>query len=182
MKRLNRNFVFVILYGVWVAAIVMLLGSCQAAAPVSAEQQANFDRMVEGKALYFEVEHVQPLSAQAAPIRSGSRYRINVTGEGYYLSLQGDSLETYLPYFGQRYNVSDYQNRSGIELNTSADDYQVARTNKGYRMEFFGQEGYERFRMLLNVLPNGRAELSVFSPQRNVIRFSGNIREIPERS
>lgn len=186
MVKANRNYIFLFLYGLWVASIVWLLSGCQAGSGVSSpEQQARLDSLVENREFLIHADFAVPLATQAylsaanlgyAQARGSSPARVNLTGEGYFLSLKKDSVRTDLPYFGTRDNVTNYGRRGGgIKLETEIEDFSQRKTERGYEMEFFAREEFERFRFILTVYPNLETQLSVFSPQRDIIRYTGKI-------
>ena len=191
MRKINRHIVYIALYAVWVSGIIWLVGGCQStAAPLSAEEQARLDNLVENREFVFDAKYAMPLSSQAyisaanmgfTMARGNSPTNINLTGDGYYLRMYGDSVEIYLPYFGTRENITNYNNQGSIDIKAAIEEFRERRTPKGHEMEFFAREGYERFRLILNIFPNSQSQLSVFSPQRDVIRYSGRVANKPAK-
>lgn len=191
MRKINSHIVYIALYTVWVCGIIWLVGGCQStAAPLSTEQQARLDKLVENREFVFDAKYAMPLSSQAyisaanmgfTMARGNSPTNINLTGDGYYLRMYGDSVEIYLPYFGTRENITNYNNMGSIDIKASIEDFRERRTPKGHEMEFFAREGYERFRLILNIFPNSQSQLSLFSPQRDVIRYAGKLHQSSER-
>lgn len=187
MLKINRHIVYLALYAVWVTGIIWLVGGCRSGAvPLSAEQQTRLDNLVEDREFVFDARYAMPLASQAyisasnmgfTMARGNSPTNINLTGDGYYLQMDGDSVEIYLPYFGTRENITNYNNQGSIDIKASIEEFKERRTPKGHEMEFFAREGYERFRLILMVFPNEQSQLSLFSPQRNVIRYAGKLRE-----
>lgn len=192
MRPRSRN-IFLLCYGCWLAAIVGVLAfttsSCTTTKPASPEAQAALVRLTEGKTFVFDAQYALPTAsqdylsaAQVGQARGNSPTQINVSGDGYFLKVSESSVEVYLPYFGRRDNVTQMAGRGGIELSGEITDWTVTDSKAGKTVQFFARDGYERFRFLLDVAPSGRAQLSVFSPQRDVIRYTGHIRELEKRS
>lgn len=179
-----------LLYGAWVIVVILLLGSCQAGQrAITPEQQAQLDAIVESRSFRFEVEYAMPLASQAymnaanlgfTVARGNSVSQISLAGDGYFLEIDRDTARSHLPYFGVRENITDYAGRGSIEMDGPVSEFHVRRTPKGYEMEFQARDDYERFRMLLSVEPNLSAQVSVFSPQRDVIRYSGKLRALDQ--
>lgn len=191
MRKINRHIVYFALYAVWVSGIIWLVGGCSAgSAPLSADQQARLDELVEDREFVFDAKYAMPLGSQAyisasnlgfTMARGNSPTNINLTGDGYYLGMDGDSVEIYLPYFGTRDNVTNYNSKGSIDIRAAIEEFKERRTPKGHEMEFFARDGYERFRLIFMVFPNQQAQLSLFSPQRDVIRYAGKLQESTER-
>lgn len=171
-------------------AIVLVLttstsGCHSGKASVTPEQAAHLEQQLQQKSWRFDVEFAMPMASPEyvsaanigiAPARGSSVTNINLTGEGYYLEMRHDSLIAYLPYYGRRDNVTRVGGRGGIELETKYSDYKSRNSANGKTLEFFARDGYERFRFLMEISHAGRTEISVFSPQRDVIRYRGMTR------
>lgn len=189
MRRKSRN-IFALCYGCWLVAIVLVLttstsGCDSGKAAASAEQMAALDQQLKSNQWRLEVEFAMPMASpeyvSAANLgvtqaRGSSVTNVNLTGEGYYLEMRGDSIKAYLPYYGRRDNVTRVGGRGGIELDTEYTEYKIRNSRSGKTLEFFARDGYERFRFLMELSPSGRTEVSVFSPQRDVIRYRGMTR------
>ncbi len=190
MKVHRSNIIFLACYGLWVAGIVLILGvgtsSCKSAdSVVSAADLENLDNFLEERDYTFEVEFAMPTTSPAymsaanigfSQVRGSSVANINLIGEGYRIVMEGDSVTTQLPYFGTRDNVTSYNTSDmGIKIKGKMEEFQIKPWKKGREVSFFAQEEFERFRFLITVTPNLKTQVSVFSPQRDIIRYTGTL-------
>ena len=130
------------------AIVIALLAGCagtQNLSPEKAKRQAEIAQKVnEGlkKQRYtIEVNHVYP-----------QRMHAKALSYGYYMKVSGDSLYSYLPYFGHAYRVP-YGGGKGLDFAEKMTEYTIT-----YHLE---------------VYDNGRAFLDVSSDERDRIGFSG---------
>lgn len=95
----------------------------------------------------------------------------------YSLRVSGDSIESYLPYFGVAYRADIGNEReSPLVFRSHAYDYQVVRTRKeAYAVSFKAKRGMEMLEYRLDIFPNGKADLLVLSTDRESIRFTGEL-------
>ena len=98
-----------------------------------------------------------------------------VTGEGYDVKLTGDSLVSYLPYFGRAY-AAPLGTEGGIKFTSTQFDYAVKNRKKGGWNIVIKPADVSNFReFLLNVSENGSATLRALSNNRQPISFNGKI-------
>ncbi|MGZ5191332.1 MAG: DUF4251 domain-containing protein, partial [Flavisolibacter sp.] len=83
---------------------------------VSAQKmnKARTKELVESKTFIFKVQTVMP---------SGT-FNVQVTSD-YDIKLNGDSLVTYLPYFGRAYTAPDYGQAGGINFTSTEFQYSL---------------------------------------------------------
>lgn len=184
MLKRNRKWLWLIVYGSWITLVILLLGGCKATQePMSPEQQAQLQSLAEGRNFTFEAEYANPQTskaymsaANATVARAGGNTlsRISLQGEGYYLKISGDSVASYLPYYGVRDNFSEPGRPDGIDLDTEIEDLKISQKKSGaYQLTFYARRKTERFQLNLELLANGKANLAVYSGQRDAIRFEG---------
>ncbi|MGZ3757701.1 MAG: DUF4251 domain-containing protein [Mucilaginibacter sp.] len=102
----------------------------------------------------------------------------------YDLTLSGDTLTAYLPYFGRAY-LADYNSATegGIKFTTTEFDYKVTKGKKGnfsimitpLKSSLSDPRAVKTMR--LDVTPDGYASLQVISLNRDPISFEGEIRK-----
>ncbi|SFG26524.1 DUF4251 domain-containing protein [Prevotella sp. KH2C16] len=91
----------------------------------------------------------------------------------YELTLHGDTLISYLPYFGRAYNVP-YGGGKGLSFTTLIRDYQVVEGRKdNYLVEIKARNEEDEFVYNIEVFANGNASISVQAHERDAIRFTG---------
>lgn len=183
MLKRNRKLLWLILYGSWVTLVILLLGGCKAQEPMSPQQQAQLQALAEGRNFTFEADFANPQTskaymsaANATVARAGGNTlsRISLQGEGYFLKISGDKVASHLPYYGVRDNFSEPGKVEGIELDTEIEELKISQKKSGaYQMTFFANQKTERFQLTLDLLANGKANLAIYSGQRDAIRFEG---------
>jgi hypothetical protein len=93
----------------------------------------------------------------------------------YSLHVQGDSVVSYLPYFGVAYRADIGNEReSPLVFRSHVYDYQMVNTRKNvHAVSFKVKRGMELLEYRLDIFPNGKADLLVNSTDRESIRFTG---------
>ena len=193
MRKLNRNIIFLALYGLWILFVVNVLTGCQtpksAATPM---EQQELAQMLEDQSFYFEAQWAMPLQTQALTalhaagmFRPGSSVsRININKDGHFLQLEGGKAKANLPYYGQRDTYTDYaHSRDWIEFDTDATDYELQQDSDSrvYDLDLNAKRRSETFQFNLRVFPNRRTIVTVFSSQRDIIRYEGFLKPLPEQ-
>ena len=180
-----------LLYGGWFLVIILLLGACGSSkTPATPEQLAQLQSLVESRKFSFDAEFALPQTSQAyvsaanatlARAGGNTLSRISLGGEGYFLKMQGDSVESHLPYYGVRDNFSEYGRPDGIELDAEVENLKIDKKSSGaYQIRFDARMKTERFQITLDMFPGGKANLIVFSGQRDAIRYEGRAIPIEE--
>src|SRR5690349_475801 len=117
-----------------------------------ASKEATIKQLIESKKYAFMAQSVSPL-------RGSTR---QLTPE-YDVRVIGDSLVTFLPYFGRAYSAP-INSEGGIKLTTTKFDYKVQPAKKGgYEITFAPVDNSEVRQLRLSVSANGYAQLQVIS-------------------
>jgi hypothetical protein len=129
-----------------------------------AKQQKGQDirQILDSKEYIFRAQTVTPL-------RGGFR---QLTSE-YDLRLLGDSLVSYLPFFGRAYTAPLDPRESGIQFTSTKFDYSVKERKKGWDITFRPTDVASVQQLVLSVTASGRATLQVISTNREAISYSG---------
>ena len=93
---------------------------------------------------------------------------------GYDLTISGDSLTTYLPYFGRAY-AAPMPGEGAIRLQLTGFDYKAKQKRKGWEILIDPENGTDVTELVMRVFDNGRATLMVNSNNRQSISFNGYI-------
>ena len=110
----------------------------------------------------------------------GQRY-LNV--DYYDLEVSKDTVTAFLPYFGVAYSGAGYNNSedNGIKFTSTKFSYDKAfKKNNSWVITIKPQDTRTTNQLILTVSPNGRADLSVISTNRQRIRFDGIIKPKPK--
>ena len=153
MSTLLKNFIFI----VFVFSV----------APVHAqEKDTDIKSLVESKRFVFKAQSVSPPSA---PLRQ-------LTGDNYELRMLGDSLISYLPYFGRAYAAPSPGSSAGYNFTSTKFDYTAKARKKGGWDIVIKTKDVTDFREFdLTVSTNGTASLRALSNNRQLISYNGFI-------
>ena len=93
----------------------------------------------------------------------------------YYISVIGDRVESFLPYFGRAYTVP-YGGGEGLRFAAPISEYAEKVTRKGAReITFKARTDEDLYDFILTVYPLGECNLSITPGQKQQISFSGQI-------
>ena len=153
MSTLLKNFIFI----VFVFSV----------APVHAQDKdTDIKSLVESKRFVFKAQSVSPPSA---PLRQ-------LTGDNYELRMLGDSLISYLPYFGRAYAAPSPGSSAGYNFTSTKFDYTAKARKKGGWDIVIKTKDVTDFREFdLTVSTNGTASLRALSNNRQLISYNGFI-------
>lgn len=98
----------------------------------------------------------------------------------YALSLRGDTLISYLPYFGRAYHVP-YGGGKGLNFTAQITGYQALRGKSGsYLLSIKARNEEDEFVYDIEVFTNGSTSITVNARERETIRFTG-VMDLEER-
>ncbi|MFV0522059.1 MAG: DUF4251 domain-containing protein [Mangrovibacterium sp.] len=128
-------------------------------------QEQQIKELVDSGKFTFEARSAQPMSGR----------QIDLTSL-YTLSLNGDSIEAYLPYFGRAY-TAPYGGDGGIKFNTlmktNTKSYDEKKKMHKYEIEVLTDK--DKYSLIFNVGSTGYANLTVNCNNRQPISFLGRI-------
>jgi len=137
-------------------------------APVNAQEldKATVKKLIDSKTYIFHAQSATPLGGSTRQLTSD-----------YNLNLIGDSLVSYLPYFGRAY-TAPMPNETGLDFISSDFTYKVKERKKGGWDVTIEPKDQRNVRsMLLSISESGYTSLSVTSNSRQPISFYGYISE-----
>lgn len=98
----------------------------------------------------------------------------------YFVSVIGDRVESFLPYFGRAYSIP-YGGGEGLHFEAPVRDYSMKEGKKGQQViTFNARTDEDDYNFNLEVYPSGEAYLSINAVHKQGMSFSGNIDEDPE--
>lgn len=131
----------------------------------AASSSDDIGRLLESKTFTFVPQTVSP---------TGSRTR-QVTG-GFFLRLSGDTVQSYLPYFGRSYSAPISGSRGGMDFTSTDFGYQAGQGRKDATLIVIEpRSGTDVRQITLQVYPNGNASLQAISNNRSAISYNGYI-------
>jgi hypothetical protein len=157
--------------------------------PLSARAWDQMENAVTNRDFQFRAQWAEPLQtgsmnqiANAGLIPPGSNVnRIDLTGTANYLKMEGDRVEMQLPYYGERQINQTYGRAEGMEYEGTATDIRTIKNEKKnyYDLEFNLKNQTELLQCSLRVFSGMRTILTIYSSQRNMIRYTGEIKLQP---
>lgn len=130
----------------------------------SDDKEQQVKNLIESKNYVFKAQTVFPL---------GGRSRILTSS--YDMRVLGDSVVTYLPYFGRAYSAPIDPTDGGIDFTSTQYDYKVKENKKGWNITIQPKDTRDARELVLNITNSGYATLMVNSNNRQAISFNGYI-------
>lgn len=119
---------------------------------------------IENKKMAVDINYV-------IPFRGGMKH-INY---GYDIRLSGDTLYSYLPYYGRAYNIP-YGGGKALMFDAPIQDYAVSSPKKGLtKMEIYVENDEDRYAYMMEIFDNGQVDLLVRAQKREQILFRGKL-------
>jgi hypothetical protein len=130
-------------------------------------KKTSIKNMVDSQHFDFEAQSVTPLRGNFRNLTSS-----------YDVSITGDSLRSYLPYFGRAYNPSYNLTESPLDFTSTDFSYTVSPNKKnGWNIIIKPKGKTDIQQYFFTVFDNGRASLNVTSTSRDAISFSGYLKK-----
>ena len=133
------------------------------------EERKERMRMAMAEAVEAKRMHIDITSMNT--MRYGSR---TVTPD-FFLELKGDTVRSYLPYFGQAYQAPMMSPSQGLNFETIAKSIRVAKTKKDVsRIEIEMKTDEDTYSYVIELYDSGKAYIHVRSQHRDPISFDGD--------
>ncbi|SDB37669.1 protein of unknown function [Flavobacteriaceae bacterium MAR_2010_188] len=107
--------------------------------------------------------------------------RISLIGNSNFLKVNGDSISSQLPYFGERQMAASYDpDDIGINLKGVLEDYSAEWNERKqmYLVNFKARSNREFFDVYINFYPNMTCRMTITGNTRFPIGYSGNLQKI----
>lgn len=163
-----------------------LIFGCGASKKVK-ESNLALNQMMNERSFVVSVVSAEPQLTQAMSQvgNSGllgpgnSMARIDVTGAGYFIKVQGDSVAARLPYYGERQMGGGYDSDAGINFNGITKNLAITKdeSKQNYTIKFSIGSSSEIYFVSTTIGNNATSTTSITSSQRNRIRYSGKVRK-----
>lgn len=155
---------------------------------ISVDQLDAFDDLVKKKRFQIESDRLYPQGSMALQqvlnsglLQGGSNANnISLIGNHNFLRISGDSISSYLPFYGERHMTTGYGGSdSAIELVGLMKHYKVEQNkDKSYDITFEANTKNEGFRVFIKVRPNFKSDMTLSGNTRSSIQFSGEIKPL----
>ena len=130
------------------------------------EKRNTIKSIIEAKEFVFKAQTALPASMATRQL----------SGDNYDLRLFGDSLVSYLPYFGRAYSAPPPGSTGGYNFTSTKFDFKIKERKKGGWDIIIKPGDVTDFREFsLVVSPDGNAILRALSNNRQMISYNGYI-------
>ena len=163
----------------WLGALLLLVvlaAGCGALRQSAVERRAEEARVAALVQQQLDARQYEIAIEHMYPARGGSRY---VGGESYSLTVDGDKINSHLPYVGVAYSVP-YGGGKVLNFEDEIDEYREEPAASDRRVFVFSTDNDEDIVVFqLTVFDNGRADLLVRCRNREQISYNGQL-ALPE--
>lgn len=176
--------------------LVLLMGCGSNRKYTEQENQAyqNLQNLVASKSLEIVSNSASPFASAAFSRVANSNIlgpgnsanNIDLTTNANKLTIKGDSIQAYLPYFGEQNFGGGYNgNHSGIEFNEVPEDYNVVKDDKKHTVDIRFKiddehRSNEHYNVMITLYPNNRSTIRIQSTNRSSIEYTGRVSPLME--
>lgn len=150
------------------AAALVMLTSCMTSAERAQQQayrQAQVEQAVNSGRLTISIRSMHT-----------QRYGTRQVTPDFHLTLRGDTVESYLPYFGQAWTAGYGSQAQGLNFTTRMLDVRRTRQKHGVsRVEFYAKSQEDVYYYAVDIYPTGHATIFVRARERDNISFDGDV-------
>lgn len=168
----------------FIGLLVVAFMSCKSQQPTLTQADKDaFNTLVLNQKYRVESDRAYPQASAAMQQLSSSGVlgagnsagTISLIGNQNFLTIKGDSITSYLPYFGERQMQVGYGGTdSAIEFNGVVKNYKVEKNkNDGFTIKFDAVSHSENFKVQLILSPNMKSNIHLSGASRNPISYSG---------
>ena len=132
---------------------------------VHAQDTQNIKAMLDAKHYIFEPRNM-----------TTGQGRLKQLDPGYFFTISGDTLKTYLPYVGGAYTAPLDPSEAGFDFSTSDFSYTVSSGKKNSYDVIVKAKGKTAITdFMLTIYDNGTAYLKVVASDKEPVSYNGNI-------
>lgn len=148
-----------------VSLMAMHMMSCSSSKTVADKNQAlKVSALTDSRHYKIVVDYMLPVQGTSKALNTN-----------YSLTVKGDTLISYLPYFGRAYSVP-YGGGAGLNFDAFLFDYEAASDEKGIvRIRFKSKSEGDIYRYQIQIFDNGKATIYVDSNNRQSITYYGKL-------
>lgn len=153
---------------IWFLGIALLLGGqslfAQSKKEKKEEKALEVKEMIEGGRFTVDVNRAVPMSGRA----------VNLTSS-YSLELKGDSVVSFLPYYGRAY-TAPYGGGNTMDFKATVSEYDLSYDKKGAAtLKFRTRTDNDTYAFSINVFPNGASTIRVTPVNKQGITYYGEL-------
>ena len=169
-----------------IGLFIMTTSSCKSSKSTMSQVDLDaFYTMVSNKQFRIESNWAQPqvTTAMLQVLSSGilqpgsSAGSINLTGNYNFLRISGDSITSYLPYFGERQmNVAYGGGDNAIEFNGLIKNYRAEQNkDNSYDINLEAKSNTENFKVFIKLFSNLNSTMTLQGMSRFSIQYTGAV-------
>lgn len=173
-------------------SLILVNISCKSSKASGTLQQIEaLEHLVQKRSFQIESQWAQPQTTYAVQqvMNSGilgpgnNSGNINLIGNPNFLKIKGDSISSYLPYYGERQMNVDYGGTdSAIELDGLMSNYKVKiNKDQSRTISFEAKDNNENYSIFIRLFPNLNSDMLINSSTRFPIRYSGTVENEKEQ-
>ncbi len=131
------------------------------------KRMEEVQKMLDEKKFKFDATHAMPMG--------GGSIHLNYS---YDVELTGDTVSSYLPFYGVAYRL-DYGGRdSGFDFTLPVKNYEYEKEEDGYLIQFEVKKDMDNISFTFHISELGYATLNVISTNRQAISYYGRLETI----
>lgn len=175
-------------------ALLMTCGSNRQFTELDNQAYQDLKDLVASRSLVIVSNSASPFASAAFSRVANSNIlglgnnagNIDITTNANKLTIKGDSLQGYLPFFGDQNFGGGYGgNHTGIEFDDVPKDFKVLHNDKKHTVEIrFNiddeHRSNEHYDMRITLYPNNRSTIRVQSTTRSSIEYTGRVSKLEE--
>lgn len=158
------------------ACLLALAAALLAGCATKAERAAQQAEQVRLVATALQQRRYSIDIQQMTPRRGGLR----PVSYGFSLAVKGDTLVSYLPYFGRVYSVPYAGSGKGLNFTGRIREYTDEQPKPGVRrvrLKVANEE--DAYLFAINVYDSGQATIDLQARERESVSYSGEVRQLP---
>ncbi len=156
-------------YFLLIMSLIIFLGCGSSMDPAKI---AKTKELVDSRQFEIQHEWLNPMSGN----------RINLIGNPNFIRFKKDSVNLFLPFFGERFAGGGYNDEGGIIYNGPLKDLEISSDEKDAQIiKFSTKQDTEDLNFTITVYPEGNVNTRVNSSHRSFISYQGKIGELKEK-
>ena len=169
-----------------VILILLVSISCKSSKPSATQAEIdNLTEIITNKRYRIEsawaypqiTTAMQQIMSSGLMLPGNSVGAISLIGNSNFLEIKGDSISSYLPYFGERQMQVGYGiNDNAIQFEGLVENYKVNKfKNTGYEVSFEATSKSEKFNVRITIFPNLKTTIGLSGGLRRQISYTGDV-------
>ncbi len=163
-----------------ILTVILVLAAVACGTPGLTSDERKAQKAQEAQARLDEVKGLLDMGyyffdAETATGRGGGQVPIN--GDYYGLQVMGDSVASFLPFFGTTQMMVDIYGDSGLKFHSKLEEKEIEIDEKRniYTLRAEASKEVVSYRIFLEIYENGSASLNISPSNQSSMSYSGRI-------